>query len=136
MNSIKIKNPSEFKDSKESKENVENIFPEAVEIERNWDSEYKKRINNGKSELANYILKELNEFKNTGKNIEIELNRVNYSKIEKDIIKKMLFEKGWIIQTEVRGYSIPNWTHTPEYSSDKSLYWIILKNTTNPESSL
>jgi hypothetical protein len=122
MNSVNSK-------TRESKESLpDNIFPEAVEIERNWDSEFKKRINNSKSELANYILKELNEFKNTGKNIEIELNRVNYTKIEKDIIKKMLFEKGWIVQTEVRSYNIPNWEYENSFSNEKTIYWIITKS--------
>ena len=126
MNSINTNKPKESKDSKES---VENIFPEAVEIEKNWDSEYKKKINNSKSELANYILKELNEFKNTGKNIEIELNRVNYSKIEKDIIKKMLFEKGWIVKSEIKTYDIPNWEYDSEYGLEKCVYWYIYKDT-------
>lgn len=130
VNSNKTGNVKEIKDSfdkSDKSDKSDNIFPEAVEIERNWDSEYKKKINNSKSELANYILKELNEFKNTGKNVEIELNRVNYSKIEKDIIKKMLFEKGWIVKTEIKSYNIPNWEYDSESGIEQSVYWHISK---------
>jgi len=102
------------------------FFPRAEEVSTIVFVEYTKKISEKKSELANYILKEINEFRNSGKPIEIELGRVNHTRTERDLIKKLLYENGWKILYHEVEYDIPNWSYGVD-SKEKYQYWKISK---------
>lgn len=102
------------------------FFPRADDISENLKLEIIKRINTGKSDLANYILREINEFKSTGKAIVIEMDRHQACYNERVQIKKMLFEQNWKVEAVVHKTEINQWPYL-EGNFDETIHWKISK---------
>ena len=102
------------------------FFPKAEDISENLKLEHIKRIITGKSDLANYILREINDFKTTGKSIEIEMDKHQACHNERVQIKKLLYEQGWKVETCVRKIEINQWPYL-EGNLDEVLHWKITK---------
>lgn len=102
------------------------FFPHAEESVDGLKNDVNKRINTGKSDLANYILKEIVEFKSTGKQIEIDMSKHYSSFPERSEIRSMLYSQGWKVDDCLIKNLIPNWNHI-EPAYDSTIHWKITK---------
>jgi hypothetical protein len=114
MNSI---HPSDSKSS---------FFPKAEDISENLRIEQLKMINSGKSDLANYILRELTEFRNKGKLVDIDLDKHRSDPNERSQIKRMLYEQGWKVECYIHKTEINQWPFI-DGQHDETIHWKIIK---------
>jgi hypothetical protein len=102
------------------------FFPLASESHDNLKHDSSKKILTGKSDLANYILREMKEFQMSGKPIDIELERYQSSFPERCNLRLMLHEAGWSIDSQTVKTEVPNWPDI-ETAYDFTLHWKIFK---------
>jgi hypothetical protein len=117
MNSI---SGSTSTDSKSS------FFPLATDSHDSLKHDNTKKIYNGKSDLANYILREIKDFQVTGRPVDIELEKFQSTFPERCQVRHMLHETGWTIESIVVKTEIPNWPEV-EAVHDSTLHWKITK---------
>ena len=72
-----------------------NLFPSSDKVEREFQREFRFKVNRGESEFANYVLLKIQEYKETGKPIKICLELHKPSFQERKVILQLLFEQLW-----------------------------------------
>lgn len=105
---------------------LKSFFPRADEINDNLINDLTKKINSSKSDLANTINREIKEFQQTGKPIEVDLISNSASLIERNQVKLMLYDVGWNVEVLVKETQIKGWAY-PDGGVDKTLVWKISK---------
>jgi hypothetical protein len=103
------------------------FFPRAGESHTTVESGIVNKITSGKSDLANSILRAINTFKATGKEIDVDLSESGSTLSERNQIKLMLYQSEWTISPHIVKTPVPNWPLV-EAAVDETLWWKISKN--------
>jgi hypothetical protein len=123
MNSLKSHSITSSDDKSHSEEKHA-FFPNADESISGVRKELQKKINSGKSELGNYILAEIQIFRDTGKDIEIDLSKVSSTFSERSEIRRILYNQGWKIVHHVQKTTVTDLIYI-EASFDEIMMWKI-----------
>lgn len=103
---------------------AKNFFPKASHISGTLKASLETKINSGKSDLANSILREIKEYQTSGKAIEIDMDKCPSTMNERNHIRLLLKESNWKVETELRKIPILNWPFV-EAEFDEKLFWKI-----------
>ena len=81
-----------------------NLFPPSNKAEKEFQREFRTKINRGESEFANYILFKIQEYIQTGKDIKICLEIHKPSRHERMVVINLLNEQFWGVRLKVEKF--------------------------------